>query len=164
MDGGVADNIGARRILADVIETGGFWELAERAQLTIPEAVLFIVVNAQAGGHHDWAQRAKVPSLTTVLGAVSSVGIYRYNFETVELLRESAARWSQEAKNRGAQLDTYVSELAFDTLEDPKEREFFNGVETSFNLDDETIDRLVEVGGRLLRESPDFQKFLASVN
>ena len=32
---------------------------------------------------------------------------------------------------------------------------------TSFNLDDTTVDRLIEVGGRLLRESQDFQDFLA---
>ena len=31
------------------------------------------------------------------------------------------------------------------------------------NLDDTTVDRLIEVGGRLLRESPDFQKFLTSL-
>ena len=30
----------------------------------------------------------------------------------------------------------------------------------SFSLDDKTVDRLIEVGGRLLRESPDFKQFL----
>ncbi len=161
VDGGVADNIGARRIIADVVESGGYWKRAEWAQVTAPESVLYIVVNAQAGGHHGWAQRASVPSLVTILGAVSNVGIYRYNFETVELLRESAKRWSETARKHGDRLDTHVVEVAFDSLEDPKERAFFNGVETSFSLPDETIDRLIEVGGRLLRESKEFEKFLA---
>ena len=163
VDGGVADNIGARRILGDVTATGGFWELVRKAEIEVPETVLFIVVNAQAGGHHGWAQKAKVPSLATVLSAVSSVGIYRYNFETIELLRESATRWSEEAKARGKSLDTFVAEVAFDNLAEAKDRDFFNAVETSFNLDDETVDRLIEVGGRLLRDSPDFQKFLADL-
>ena len=56
-----------------------------------------------------------------------------------------------------------VVEVAFNDLDDPKERRYFNDVETSFNLDDKTVDRLIEVGGRLLRESPDFQKFLRDV-
>ena len=41
--------------------------------------------------------------------------------------------------------------------------DFFNAVGTSFNLDDETVDRLIEVGRRLLRESPDFQQLVASL-
>ena len=105
-------------------------------------------------------QQAGVPSLGDLLGAITSVGMYRYNFETVELLRQAAAGWTRQAEQRGHPLASYVSEVAFDHLTDPDEREFFNNVATSFDLDDETIDRLIEVGGRLLRESPDFQKFL----
>jgi NTE family protein len=37
VDGGVADNIGARRIMADVIVAGGAWDLAEKTDLEIPE-------------------------------------------------------------------------------------------------------------------------------
>ncbi len=99
--------------------------------------------------------------LGDLLGAVTSVGMYRYNFETIELLRVAADDWSRQAAERGHRLDTYVSEVAFDDLGDAEERDFFNGVATSFDLDDETIDRLIEVGGRLLRESPDFRSFMA---
>jgi len=91
------------------------------------------------------------------------VGIYRYNFETIELLREAADKWSRQSAKRGETMHSSVVEVAFGNLEDAKEREFFNDVETSFNLDDTTVDRLINVGGRLLRESPDFQKFLANV-
>jgi uncharacterized tellurite resistance protein B-like protein len=56
-----------------------------------------------------------------------------------------------------------VVEVAFENLESPTEREYFNDVDTSFNLDDKTVDRLIEVGGRLLRESADFKQFLARV-
>jgi NTE family protein len=58
----------------------------------------------------------------------------------------------------------HIVEIAFDNLKDPEERKFFNSVKTSFNLDDATVDRLIEVGGRLLRESPEYQKLLASMN
>jgi len=60
---------------------------------------------SQAVGEHGWVQDRGVPTLGDLLGAVTSVGMYRYNFET--------------------------------------------------------IDRLMEVGGRLLRESPDFRSFMA---
>ncbi len=53
-------------------------------------------------------------------------------------------------------------EVAFENLADAEERAYFNEVPTSLSLDDDTIDRLIEVGGRLLRESLDFQAFLAA--
>jgi NTE family protein len=163
VDGGVADNIGARRILANVIESGGIVDMADAADASIPEYIVYIVVNAQAGGHHDWEKKLAVPSITSVLSSISSVGIYRYNFETIELLREEAVQWSAQAAKHGKTLHPYVAEVAFDDLDDAEERAFFNGVKTSFDLDDQTVDRLIEVGGRLLRESPDFKKFLAAV-
>jgi hypothetical protein len=97
------------------------------------------------------------------LSSVSDTGIYRYNFETIELLRESVVEWANEALKHGHTLHPFVAEVAFENLESPTEREYFNDVETSFNLDDKTVDRLIEVGGRLLRESADFKQFLARV-
>ena len=146
-----------------MVVSGGLFDLAEREHIQMPETVVYVIVNAQAGGRHDWSKKQSLPSIASVLGSISSVGIYRYNFETIELLREEAAEWSKQAARHGKRLNTYVVEVAFDHLEDPAERAFFNDVETSMNLDDATIDRLIEVGGRLLRESPDFQKFLTSL-
>jgi NTE family protein len=54
----------------------------------------------------------------------------------------------------------HLVELAFDSLGDPEERHFFNNLPTSFNLPDETVDRLQDAGHRLLRESEDFQRLL----
>ena len=51
-------------------------------------------------------------------------------------------------------------EIAFDALEDPEERAYFNALPTSFTLPAEAVDRLREVGARLLRASPEFQQLL----
>jgi NTE family protein len=160
VDGVVADNIGARRIIADVVHAGGAWNLAEDTELSLPEHVVYIVVNAEARRVHKWDDKPAIPSLTSVLRSISSTGIYRYNFETIELLRESAARWQEQMRQHGEKMNASVVEVSFDDLTDPAERKFFNAVKTSFTLDDTTVDRLIEVGGRLLRESPDFRDFL----
>jgi len=162
VDGGVADNIGARRILSDVIDAGNPLALAEKTNLAIPERLLYIIVNAQVAGKPTSTKKPATPSLRTTLSLVSGTGIYRYNFETIELLRESVAAWSQQVESHGL-MQADVVEVAFDYLEDAEERVFFDGIATSFNLDDETIDRLIEVGGRLLRESPDFKDFIAQL-
>jgi NTE family protein len=56
-----------------------------------------------------------------------------------------------------------VIEVAFENLPDQEERAFFENVATSFDLDDETVDRLIEVAGRLLRETPEYQQLLADI-
>ena len=48
-------------------------------------------------------------------------------------------------------------------IEDPDERAFFENLPTTLALGDETVDRLIEVGRRLLRESPVFQALLAEL-
>lgn len=53
--------------------------------------------------------------------------------------------------------------LGFEDLEDPEERRFFQSLPTSFSLPDTTVDRLIAVARRLLRESPDYQAFLAAL-
>ena len=82
----------------------------------------------------------------------------------MQLLRETAADWARQAAARGITVTPHVVEIAFDNIKDPEERKFFNHVKTSFNLDDETVDRLIEIGARLLRESPEYKKFLAAMN
>ena len=60
-------------------------------------------------------------------------------------------------------LKPYIAEVAFDSLSDSEERDYFNSVETSFKPDDEKIGRLIEVGGRVLRETAEFQELLADL-
>ncbi len=53
--------------------------------------------------------------------------------------------------------------IGFEDIEDETERAFFNDVSTSFRLPDETVDRLIAVSRRLLRESPDFQELVREI-
>lgn len=51
-------------------------------------------------------------------------------------------------------------EIDFDDLDNDEERVSFNALPTSFDLPSEAIDRLREVGARLLRTSPDYRCLL----
>lgn len=163
VDGGIADNIGARKLIHDVTTAGGWRALVKERGAELPDRIVYVIVNAQAGGKHGWVNSPNVPGLGAVLGAISGAGIYRYNFETVELLRESVVQWSDEVAKEGKRVTPYVIEVAFENLPDQEERAFFENVATSFDLDDETVDRLIEVAGRLLRETSEYQQLLADV-
>lgn len=164
VDGGVADNIGARRVISELVQVGDAAALEAMYDSGVTRNVLYVIVNAQVGGKKEKRQKPRLPAVTDVASLVSGVSIYRYNFETIELLRETVAKWQKELADLGQPVNAAVVEVAFENLPDGDEREWFNEIETSFNLDDETVDRLIEVGGRLLRDSDDFRDFLETLD
>lgn len=110
----------------------------------------------------------------------SSVPIDRYSSETVELMKDRAevaslrrrlqvaeARLAgasvKEAEARFPKIDFSVLEVTFENLTDTEEREYFMNLPTSFALEDEQVDRLREVGGRLLSQSPVYREFFGQL-
>ena len=89
--------------------------------------------------------------------------MYSYNFETIELLNESVDSWRLTGPGGSKPESASVVEVAFDNLPDLTERKYFNEIETSLTLSDEKVDRLIEVGARLFRESPDYVDFVKSL-
>lgn len=53
--------------------------------------------------------------------------------------------------------------LGFQDIEQPKKRRFFNCIPTSFALDDEQVDELIDAGKDLLRADPEFKRLLADL-
>jgi NTE family protein len=128
-----------------------------------PRHLAFVVVDASTDPDRSFVARPSVPSLAALIGSVSDTQLHRYNFETLELLRDSMKRWGEQLGRDGKPLKTHLIEVAEYQIDDPEEREFFDGVPTSLGLDGETVDRLVEIGRKLVRESEEFQKLLAEL-
>jgi NTE family protein len=179
VDGGVADNIGMRAILETFEAMGA--SAAGRAETGFASIrrIVVIVVNAHSAPKTDWDRRENPPGIISQLLQSSGVPIERYSFETVELMkdRREIYGWRREililrARVAGAteaeaeasvplpKLDIYTLEVSFDDIQDPDERAYFMNLPTSFVLKEESIDRLRDAAGRLLRESKDYQSML----
>jgi NTE family protein len=81
----------------------------------------------------------------------------------MELLDENMQRWAASLDRHGDPVQAHLIEIAEHQIDDPDDRKFFNNVPTSLSLDDETVDRLIEIGRRLLRESPDFKNLVSQL-
>jgi NTE family protein len=161
LDGGIADNLGLRVPLENVHLVGG--PLARLEQLDTPfDRVVVIVVNAEVHPPATFGLAAAAPGIAAVLGSVADTQIYAYNFETIELMRESLEDWARELPpaSDGGPVRTSLITLGFESIGDPTEREFFESVSTSFSLPDTTVTRLIAVARQLLRESPEYQALL----
>ena len=58
----------------------------------------------------------------------------------------------------------YPVVIGFSAIDNPEERRYFMEQPTTFFLPSQAIDRIRDVGGRLLREAKVYQEFLADLH
>ena len=78
-------------------------------------------------------------------------------------MKSELKKWAQLVAPPGQKIIPYYIELDFTSLKDPAEITFFNSIPTSFSLEAEQVDRLVELAGRLMRDHPEYQKLLKDI-
>ncbi len=163
VDGGIADNLGVRGPLDNVISRGGIIQLFERLGVERPHNLAFIVVDASTRPDRSFVSFPGAPALSALLGSITDTQIHRYNFETLALLDEGMKRFAEDLSTESQPLNAHTILVAEYEIDDPEDREFFDGVPTSLSLDDETVDRLIQIGRRMLRESPEFQSLVTEL-
>src|SRR5262245_31799430 len=142
--------------------------------------IVVIAVNSRSAPATDWDRKPTPPGIVSQLIQASSVPIDHFSFESVELLRDMAARWADrreleiarrvdagqsrtEAEAAVPTITFDAIDVSFDAIEDPAERRQFMEMPTTFVLPPESIDRLRELGGRLLRDLPPYKVLLQCI-
>lgn len=179
LDGGLADNIGLRAV-ADAY-TRGF--IRRRINNAAIDTLAVLVVNARTNPPEKVDEREAPPHLATVAVKTATVSMENFSFETIEFMRGLAGDRAQAQRDVAAcqrlldarcpggprlaafprDIRLHVIEVNFENLEDPKEREFFLGLPTSFSLSDHQVDCLIAAGRRLLRASSEYRALLAEL-
>jgi NTE family protein len=177
VDGGVSDNIGVRGVLESLEEFFISAAYQQEKGFVAIDRIILLVVNAKSTHDKDWEKKESPPGSIKQLSQSTGVPIEKYSFETVELMKDRAevASWrrrllvaeaqlagatKEEAEARYPDIDFKVLDVNFENLPDAADREYFMNLPTSFVLKDEQVDRLIDVGSVLLRQSPTYQQVL----
>ena len=183
LDGGIADNIGLRDPLDSIASNDSPWSLVNAINRGEIEKLVVIIVNARSDPDLDWDRQIDAPGLVDVLNTSAGTSIDNYSFETIEVLRQQFKEYTQAehlyTQCRGIlkkqcpaadmpfpappHSDYYSINVEFEALPDAEERRELQNLPTSFTLPVAAVDRLREVGGRLLRESKDFQRLIGGL-
>ncbi len=177
VDGGVSDNIGVRGVL-EFLEQAAF-SAAFRGELGFGNIrrIVLLVVNSHSAPSTDWDRLESPPGMVVQLLQSSGLPIDRYSFETIETLKDQAqiVQWRRELRVAQARLagatdvqaeasvpkvSLEVIDVSFDAIRDPKQRAMFMNLATSLALPGEDIDRLREMAGQLMRQSPEYAAFV----
>ena len=178
VDGGVSDNVGMRSVLT-VLE---LMEALSSAGVPTPldsvRRIVVFVVNSLSTPRTRWDESETPPGVVSALLQASSVPIDHYSYESVELLKDKAARWQSLRRLRqsaafvgnkdpaladelkGPEVDIYAIDVSFSALKDKTELEYLNGLPTTFVLPDEAVDRLRAAAATIIMASPEFQRLL----
>lgn len=177
VDGGLSDNIGVRGVLETLEELEASAAFQGQIGFGVVRRFVLFVVNAQSSPSTDWDRREKAPGFLVQLLQSAGVPIERYSFETVETMKDRAEiiNWKRElavarARLAGAseadaeasipRMELQVIDVSFDGIPDPEERAYFMNLPTSFVLSAEQVDRLRDVAGELLRQSPAYHSLV----
>jgi NTE family protein len=183
LDGGIADNIGLRGPLDSIASNDSPWSLVNAINQGRIRKLVVITVNARSDPDLNWDQSSQAPGILEVLNTAAGTSIDNYSFETIDLLRQQFKEYERaegdyagcrallRGQCRGAKMpfsapphaDYYRINVEFDALADARERSYFKNLPTSFKLPAAAVDRLREVGGRLLRQSDSFRKLVGSL-
>ncbi|MGE4182660.1 MAG: patatin-like phospholipase family protein, partial [Limisphaerales bacterium] len=165
VDGGVSDNLGIRAVLDGLLAIESNDDVRNLFDLSTVRRVGIVVVNAYSSPEKQWDRNEQPPGTLEIAVSGAAIPMDRYSIETQELLREQLTRWraaQRDGRGRSVHpLEFFPIEISFSAIEDAAERRYFYNQPTSFFLSDTAVDRLRDVGGRLLRESADFKAFLA---
>jgi len=180
VDGAFSDNIGLRGMLEAFEQLEASPAFQREMRFSELRHIVVIAVNSRSAPATDWDRRPAPPSIVSQLIQASSVPIDHFSFESVELLRDIAARWADrrelaiarrldagqsrtEAEASVPRITFDAIDVSFDAIEDPSERREFMEMPTTFFLPAESIDRLRELGGRLLRNSRPYRILLQRI-
>ena len=163
VDGGITDNLGLRAPYEIVTTFGGAKSYLKRVGLSRPSRLVIISVDASTSPEPEMDSSRKQPSLKETISAVSGAQLHRYNTDTLELMDKSMTRWARELSTGGKRVKPYFVRMGIQDVRQPEMLNYLNTIPTNFSLSDEQVDRLIAVGRQLLRNNPDYKRFLASV-
>ena len=158
IDGVVSDNLGVR----GPFETWSSIDVPKRRpQGTRTRELVLVIVNAQTTPDEQWDTFDLLPSLAVILDAATSAQVNRYNFETLELLRQRFKVWNTRAAKWSPPQRFTVIETSFVDVKDPAERKYLNGLTTSLSLPEPAVTRLRHAARDALRDDTAFRALIA---
>lgn len=155
LDGGLADNLGVRASIARTLSAGSLKKALDLRGLGHTKKIVYIVVDAANWPPVTMDETANHPPLESIISAATSAPIVQYNIETLNLLRQQFAQWSEETSGKA-----FVIHLSFDQLPEVQRDEML-AMPTNLALLPEQVDKVIQAGRVLLQRHPEYARWVS---
>ncbi len=164
LDGGLSDNLGLANSVAVFARISDPEQAFRRLGHEDLELILVVTVNAEGRDERSWDGLNRSASAVQVVSGLSNAQIKQNNHLTVKLARMALGGLARDLSTPERPVHFRHIELSFSKLANSEQRDFLSGIETSFNLSDKKVDRLIEAGRRVVRDSRELAEALALVD
>jgi len=170
-DGGIADNLGLLPIILMLGRATEGYGPPPNSPAAKAKTILIITVNADVKAPRPWDMLQSPIGLVSTLLAAGTAPLSNFSEAQIEYLKLQIEnqRLRLELKGHGVALANeftptiHFVEVRLDAAADPAERKALNAMPTSLYLPRAKVDKLRAVGATVLRDSPRFKAFLASL-
>jgi len=181
VDGGVSDNVGMRSVLDSLEILESLHLIGRPTPLDSAKRIIVFIVNSLSSPPTNWDESETPPGTVDILLKAAGTPIDAFSYESVELLRDTAALWQAMRRIRNSEAyaankdpavaaalrvpdaEIYAIDVSFPALKDKAELDYLNRQPTSFVLPAEAVDRLRAAAGTIIMASPEFQRLLKDV-
>jgi NTE family protein len=181
VDGGVSDNVGMRAVLDALEVLEALHEAGVKSPFDNARRIIVFIVNSLSSPPTKWDESEAPPGTVDILLKAAGTPIDAFSYEAVELLKDTAAHWATlrrirnsaafaankdpaiTAALRAPDAEIYAIDVSFAMLKDKAELDYLNQQPTTFVLPPEAVDRLRAAAGKIIMDSPEFQRLLKDV-
>lgn len=168
VDGGLADNLGLRRIVEDIAMAGGLGSALEHSGASGVKKIIFLSVNAQHRNDFAIDRSGDVPTIVAIYRAIAYGFLSRNTRDTYAMFSRAIVRWRKQIQAdidsgrgpfaRGAQI--YNIQVKLNAYPDPTMRRTLLSMPTRFVLTPQQVDELINAAPVLLAQNSEFKRLL----
>ncbi len=162
IDGGISDNLGLRSIFDIARISGGTGELLKGFDIDLASRFVVISIDASTIPETSIGKDQLPPDFGETLNKVTDIQLHRYNTTTNSVMSQSLKEL-EATTSKTNPVETYFIKLSFADIKDDELKAFINQVPTSFNLEDQQVDKVIQAGRYLLKENSEFKRLLRDI-
>lgn len=172
VDGGLADNLGVRRLLDRALAGGGLRD--SFSEIGVPPGsvrqLVLITVNSERDPANNIDMSDRVPGFMEVADALLFGAGARATTETQEYLADITRQWRAELRKRvGGGSDVFTPDAQIHVVQvnlrdaEGEQRRSLLQVPTAFTISGAEVNGLIEAGRQVLLRSPEFEALRRSL-
>ena len=171
VDGGLADNLGVKRIIDSIASSGGLTRSLQSRGVRGIRKLVFLSVDAGRSISFAADQADSVPSSIEVAKGIQFSLLSHYAAETRDAFAEEVGKWRDEIHIAASEGDSpfapdaelYYIEVELRNHPNQTTREELLTIPTAYTLDEKQVEELINAGHEILDTNTEFRRLLTDL-
>jgi NTE family protein len=171
VDGGLADNLGIKRIIDSIASSGGLTRSLQSRRVRGIRKLVFL--NVDAGRRNSFAADRvdSIPSSMEVARGIQFGLLSRYAAETNDAFAEEVEKWRREIRTATLEghgpfapdAELYYIEVGLRNYPNQATRAKLLAIPTAYTLDEKQVEELINAGHEILDANIEFRRLLTDL-